>query len=130
MSTATRAVDISKAWLAYVTDRFMLENGCIRPEVEEEYRRLESADSFTQDRELWRTYTDTLIDKILQSPPEMRRHIFATTDYRSLAYVQDRIQCGTELLTAMVQKGLQVNTEGIASLDDYFRMILLQRLEA
>ena len=74
MSTATSAVDISKAWLTYVTDRFMLENGCIRPEVEEEYRRLESADSFTQDRELWRTYTDTLIDKILQSPPEMRRH--------------------------------------------------------
>jgi hypothetical protein len=130
MSTATRAVDISKAWLAYVTDRFMLENGCIRPEVEDEYRRLESADSFTQDRELWRTYTDTLIDKILQSPPEMRRHFFTTTDYRSLAYVQDRIQCGTELLTAMVQKGLQVNTEGIASLDDYFRAILLQRPEA
>jgi hypothetical protein len=60
----------------------------------------------------------------------MRRHIFTTTDYRSLAYVQDRIQCGTELLTAMVQKGLQVNTDGIASLDDYFRVILLQRLEA
>ncbi len=130
MSTATSALDISKAWLTYVTDRFMLENGCIRPEVEAEYRRLESADSFTQDREMWRTYTDTLIDKILQSPPEMRRQLFATTDHRSLAYVQDRIQCGTELLTAMVQKGLQVNIEGMASLDDYFRVILLQRPEA
>jgi hypothetical protein len=130
MSTATSAQDISKAWLIYVTERFMLENGCIWPEVEAEYRRLESADSFTQDRELWRTYTDTLIDKILQSTPELRSQIYATTDYRSLAYVQDRIQCGTELLTAMVQKGLQINTEGMSSLDDFFRVILLQRLEA
>ena len=129
MSTTTSVQEISKAWLTYVTDRFMLENGCIRPAAEEEYRRLESADSFTQDRELWRTYTDTLIDKILQSPPELRRQLFATTDDRSLAYVQDRIQCGTELLTAMVQKGLQLNTEGMASLDAFFRVILLQRPE-
>ena len=127
MSTTMTAKEISEAWLAYVTDTFMLEEGCIRPEVEEEYKRLEGTDSITQERELWRTYTDTLIDRILESSPELRRQLLSTTDPRSLVYVQDRVQCGTELLTALVQKGLQINTEGMESTKDYFRQILLQK---
>ena len=127
MSTTMTAKEISEAWLAYVTDTFMLEEGCIRPEVEEEYKRLEGTDSITQERELWRTYTDTLIEKILECSPELRRQLLSTTDPRSLVYVQDRVQCGTELLTALVQKGLQINTEGMESTKDYFRQILLQK---
>ena len=127
MSTTMTAKEISEAWLAYVTDTFMLEEGCIRPEVEEEYKRLEGTDSITRERELWRTYTDTLIDRILESSPELRRQLLSTTDPRSLVYVQDRVQCGTELLTALVQKGLQINTEGMESTKDYFRQILLQK---
>ncbi|MBK5277184.1 MAG: hypothetical protein JJE30_19315 [Desulfuromonadales bacterium] len=127
MSTTMTAQEIGEAWLAYVTETFMLENGCVRPEVEEEYKRLESKDTITQERELWRTYTDELIDKILQSTPETRTELLSATDSRSLAYVQDRVQCGTELLTALVQKGLKLNMEDDASLPDYFRQILLQK---
>ncbi|NVN91568.1 MAG: hypothetical protein HXX11_13335 [Desulfuromonadales bacterium] len=126
MSTAMTAQEIGEAWLAYVTDTFMLEDGCVRPEVEEEYKRLESEDAFTQHRELWRSYTDNLIETILQTPAESRRQLFSTTDHRSLAYVQDRVQCGTEMLTALVQKGLKINVEGTEALPDFFRQILLQ----
>ena len=121
------AQEIGQAWLEYVTDTFMLEDGCVRTEVEEEYKRLESEDSITKDRELWRSHTDKLIEKILSGSAESRRQLYAMTDNRSLAYVQDRVQCGTELFTAMAQKGLKVNLEGVAALPDYFRQILLQR---
>jgi hypothetical protein len=127
MSTPMTSQEISQAWLVYVKETFMLENGCIRPEVEEEYKRLESTDSFTKERELWRTYTDALIDKILQTPAESRPQLLARTDHRSLAYAQDRIHCGTDLLIAFVQKGLQINLEGAESLPDFFRQILLQK---
>ncbi len=127
MDTAMTAQEIGQAWLAYVTDTFMLEDGCVRTEVEEEYNRLESEDSITKDRELWRSHTDKLIEKILSGSAESRRQLYAMTDNRSLAYVQDRVQCGTELLTAMAQKGLKVNLKGAEALPDYFRQILLQR---
>jgi hypothetical protein len=126
MSTTMTAQEIGEAWLVFVSETFMLENGCTRPEVQEEFMNLESSGSFTKDRELWRTYTDALIEKILQSPSEARPQLFSTTDHRSLAYVQDRIHCGTELLTALVQKGLQINLEKTSSLPDFFRQILLQ----
>jgi hypothetical protein len=121
------AQEIGQAWLEYVTDTFMLEDGCVRTEVEEEYKRLESEDSITKDRELWRSHTDKLIEKILSGSAESRRQLYAMTDNRSLAYVQDRVQCGTELFTAMAQKGLKVNVEGSDALPDYFRQVLLQR---
>lgn len=127
MSTTMSAQEIGKAWLEYVTDTFMLEGGCVRPEVEEEYKRLERADTITQERELWRVHTDELIDNILRSTPELRRQLLSSTDRKSLAYVQDRVQCGTELLTALVQKGMKLNLEDDASLPDFFRQILLQR---
>ena len=129
MDTTMTAKEISEEWLKYVTETFLLRDGCVRPEVEAEYRRLESTDSFTMDRELWRSYTDTLIQKILDASPESRQQLYSDTDHRSLAYVQDRVQCGTELLIALVQKDLQVNTGGIASLEDFFRQILLQKPE-
>jgi hypothetical protein len=129
MDTTMTAKEISEEWLRYVTETFLLRDGCVRPEVEAEYRRLESTDSFTMDRELWRSYTDTLIQKILDASPESRQQLYSDTDHRSLAYVQDRVQCGTELLIALVQKDLQVNTGGIASLEDFFRQILLQKPE-
>ena len=130
MSTTMTAHEIGEAWLAYVTEMFMLEDGCVRPEVEEEYKRLELTDTITEQRELWRGYTDELIVNILQSSPEIRRQMLSTIDPKSLAYVQDRIQCGTELLTALVQKGLQINMEGASSQSDFFRQMLLQRPEA
>lgn len=127
MSTAMTSKEIGGAWLAYVADTFMLENGSSRPEVEEEFKRLESTDAFTQERELWRNYTDALIERILQSTDEERRQLLAATDARSLSYVQDRIQCGTDLLAVLVSKGLKINVEGNESLPDYFRQILLQK---
>jgi hypothetical protein len=127
MSTAMTAQDISQEWLSFVTETFMLENGCISQETQEEYKRIESADEFTKYREMWRTYTDDLIDNILRSTGETRLQLLSTTDIRSLAYVQDRILCGTELLTAMVRKGLQINLEETSSLPDFFRQVLLQK---
>lgn len=127
MERAMTAQEIGQAWLTYVTDTFLLEDGCVRTEVEEEYKRLESEGIITKDREVWRSHTDKLIEKILSGSAESRRQLYAMTDNRSLAYVQDRVQCGTELLTAMAQKGLKVNLGGAEALPDYFRQILLQR---
>src|SRR6266568_4696669 len=108
MSTTLTAVEIGEAWLGYVNDGFMLENGCIRSEVQEEYQLLESADDITTYRELWRSYTDEMIDKILLCPADERAELLESIDARSLANVQDRIQVGTELLMAMAQKGLKL----------------------
>jgi len=127
MATKMAAQEIGEAWLTFVSETFMLEDGCIRPEVQEEYRRIEDTDTFAKGRELWRDYTDALIDRILQSQCEERSQLLIATDYRSLAYVQDRIHCGTDLLTALVQKGLQINLEGAESLPDFFRQVLLQK---
>lgn len=127
MSTTMTALEIGEAWLGYVTDTFVLENGCIRPEVQQEFQRLESNDTIRQERELWRAHTDALIDKVLQYPAELRPQLLAATDARSLAFVQDRIQSGTELLAALAQKGLKLNMEqGEASLPGFFRQLLLQ----
>jgi hypothetical protein len=126
MSTAMNAHEIGGAWLTFVAETFMLKDGCIRLDVQEEYVTIESTDTFAKGRESWRDYTDALIDKILQSPPDLRPQLISSTDCRSLAYVQDRIHCGTELLTALARKGLQVNLEEASALPDFFRQILLQ----
>jgi hypothetical protein len=124
------AQEISQAWLSYVSDTFMLSDGCIRPDVQEEYVKIECNETFARQRGLWRSYTDDLIDKIIQCPPEARSELLASTDYRSLAYVQDRIQCGTDLLTALVQIGLQINLESDdTSLPDFFRQVLQQKMQ-
>jgi hypothetical protein len=127
MSTVMTAVEIGEAWLGFVTETFELQDGCIRPDVEEEFQSLESTNAIDGQRPLWRNYTDELIDKILRCPPELRTRLLDGTDRRSLAYVQDRIQAGTELLTALAHKGLQLNLEnGADSLPEYFRHLLLQ----
>lgn len=129
MSTTINAQEIGKEWLAFVTAAFMLKDGAIRPDVQDEYNRLESTDTITRERELWRNHTDALIDNILGcSTLEIRKELLSGTDSRSLAYVQDRIQCGTELLIALAQKGLQINLGETTSLQDYFRLILQQKL--
>jgi hypothetical protein len=127
MNTTMTAQEIGEAWLTFISETFLLENGCNRPEAQEEYADIERTHTFARGRESWRSYTDTLIERILQCPPEVRSQLYSATDSRSLAYVQDRIHCGTGLLTALVQKGLQINLEGASSLPDFFRLILLQK---
>ena len=129
MSSVMTAQEIGQAWIAYISDIFMLDNGSISPGVEEESKELESKDAITQERELWRSYTDELIERILQSPTDARRELLTATDVRSLAFVQDRIQCGTDMLTVLIQKGLKINLEGESALPDFFRQVLLQKQE-
>ena len=130
MTTTMTANEISEAWLIYVNDMFMTENGCNRPSVVEEFKRLDTSGKLMQTREDERVDADELIEEILQTPAESRSKLYSTIDSRSLALVNDRVQCGTQLLIGFVQKGQQINTEGMASLEDFFRQILLQRPEA
>jgi hypothetical protein len=130
MSTTKTAKEISEAWLTYVNDLFMTENGCNRARVVEEFKRLDASGKLMQAREDGRVETDELIEEILRTPAESRDKLYCTFDSRSLLLVNDRVQCGTELLIGFVQKGQQINTEGLASLEDFFRQILLQRPEA
>jgi hypothetical protein len=108
----------------------MSENGCNRPDIIEEYRRLDSSGMLMQARESRRTDTDELIDAILQNPLESRDNFFSQFDSRALSLVNDRIQCGTKLLMGFVEQGRQIDTAGMASLEDFFRQILLQRPDA
>lgn len=124
--TTVSAQEIGTAWLAYVSDTFLLQDGNIRPDVQEEYLELEESGTFRTHREIWRSYTDELIEKIIGCPSESRSELLAATDRRSLAYVQDRIHCGTDLLATLAQKGLQVNLAD-QGLQDFFRQVLLQR---
>ncbi len=130
MSTTMNAKEISEAWLIYVNDTFMTENGCNRPHVVEEFERLDTSGKLMQARENGRIDTDELIDEILRTPEESRGKLYSTINSKSLALVNDRVQCGTQLLIGFVQQGRQINTEGVASLEDFFRQMLLQRPEA
>lgn len=130
MSTTKSAKEISEAWLTYVNDRFMTENGCNRARVVEEFKKLDASGRLMQAREDGRIETDELIEEILRTPAESLDKLYCTFDSRALLLVNDRIQCGTELLIGFAQKGQQINTEGMASLEDFFRQILLQRPEA
>ena len=127
MSTAMTAKEISEAWLTFVNDTFMIENGCGRPDVDEEFKRLEGCDQLGLMRERHRFTTDTFITEILNSAPESRREMFSITDSKSLALIQDRIQCGTQLLIGFVQQGAQIKIEGEQELDEFFRQMLLQK---
>ena len=128
MNTNITAMQMGKEWLDYVATTFILENGSFSLSVKAAFERLESNDTITQERELWRNHTDELIEKIIQcDSPEAKQELYSITDPRSLAFVQDRIQCGTELLIALANKGLQINLGEKISLADYFRLILLQK---
>lgn len=127
MGTTSTAKEISESWLAFVNDTFMTEYGCNRASVAEEVKRLDGSGELMQAREAGRTETDALIGEILRTPAEARTALYSTTNSRALALVSDRVQCGTQLLTGFVQQGVRINTEGIDSLEDFFRQILLQR---
>jgi len=120
--------DVGAAWLSYVTDTFLLEEGTISPQVQSEYQRLAETDAINEERELWRAYTDEMIVRILQCPAESRSQLLTAIDARSLAFVQDRIQCGTELLIALAQRELKLNVgQDAASLPHFFEKMLLQQ---
>jgi len=130
MGTTMTAKEISKAWLTFVDDTFMTEYGCNRPTVIEEVKRLDGSGELMQAREAGRIETDELIGEILRTSAESRTAMYSTTSSRALALVNDRVQCGTQLLTGFVQQGVRIDTEGSESLEDFFRQILLQRPEA
>jgi len=127
MDTAMTAKEISEAWLTFVNDTFMIENGCGRPDVDEEFKRLEDCGQLGLLRERNRFTTDMYITQTLNSEPELRSKMFSITDSRSLALVQDRIKLGTQLLVGFVQQGVQIKIEGEEALDEFFRQMLLQK---
>lgn len=128
MSTTMTAKEIGEAWLGFVADTFMIEDGCGRPEADAELKRLDGSSELKQVRETGRTATDTLISEILNSPPESRRELFAATDPKALALVYDRIHSATRILTGMVQEGTQIKTGETPQLAEFFRQMLLQKL--
>jgi len=126
MSTAMTAKEISEAWLTYINDTFMIENGCGRPDVDEEFKRLEGCGDLGMMRERDRTTTDMYITELLNCEPEPRSTMLSSTDARSLALVQDRIKSGTQLMIGFVQQGVQINIEE-ESLENFFLQMLLQK---
>jgi len=127
MSTAMSAKEISEAWLKYIEETFMVENGCGRPDVDEKFKRLEESGELGSARERDRVSTDMLIAEILKNAPESRSKMFSITGPGPLALVHDRIQCGTQLLIGFVQKGVQINIEGEQALEEFFRQMLFQK---
>ena len=129
MSIAMTAKEISEAWLKYIEDTFLVENGCDRPDVGEKFKFLEESGELGLARERDRVTTDMLLAEILNGTPESRSKMFSIIGPGSLALVRDRIQCGTQLLVGFVQKGVQVNIEGEGeqALEQFFRQMLFQR---
>ena len=127
MSDAMTAKEISEAWLTFVNDTFMVENGCGRPDVGEEFKRLEECDQLGLMRERHRFATDMFIAETLNCTPEARSEMFSITDSKSLALVQDRIKCGTQLLIGFVQQDVQIKIEGEQALEEFFQQMLLQK---
>ena len=128
MSTAMTAKEISEAWLAFINDTFMVENGCGRPDSEDELKRLEGAGMLGYMRERDRITTDMLIAEILKcDSQDSRIKLFSITGSTSLALVQDRVQCVTQLLIEFVKKDIQINIEEEKGLEEFFRQMLFQR---
>jgi hypothetical protein len=127
MSDTMTAKEISEAWLTFVNDTFMIENGCGRPDVDEEFKRIEGSDQLGLMRERHRFATDLFITETLNNTPEKRIEMFSITDSKSLALIQDRIQCGTQLLIGFVQQDVQIKIEGEQALEEFLRQILYQK---
>lgn len=127
MSTAITAKEISEAWLKYIEETFMVENGCGRPDVDEKFKYLEKSGELGTARERDRVPTDMLITELLNGTPESRSKMFSITGAETLALVHDRIQCGTQLLIGFVQKDVQIKIDGEQALEDFFRQMLLQK---
>ena len=127
MSMTITAKEIGEAWGAFVTDVFMIGDRSGRPDVDAELRRLEERGELGQVREAQRSATDTLLDKILQGAPETRRELIASADCASLALVYDRVKCGTQLLTGIVQQDVELESGEMPPLPKFFRQMLLQK---
>ena len=129
MSKIMTAKEIGEAWLDYVADTFSMRDGGGYPEIVAELKRLEVFGDLQQTREEKRAETDKLIDAILQCPPEKRFFLFTASDRTTMALVYDRIQCGTQVMVQLAQRGSQINTGEETSLDEFFRRMLLQKLD-
>jgi hypothetical protein len=129
MTTIITAQEIGEAWLDYVADTFQIRDGRGYPEIDEELKRLEVFEDLKQVREEKRAETDKLIDAILQCPPEKRFFLYTGSDRTTMALVYDRIQGGTQVMLQLAQRGSQINTGEESDLAEFFRRILLQKLE-
>lgn len=130
MSATMSAKEISEAWLAFVNDTFMPEEGSSNSkEGDEMLRQLEESETLQSARETWRIGTDKLIEEILAATPETRRDIFSKMNPTAVALVHDRIQCVTEVMLGLTQQGLQITAEAGPALAEFFRQMLLQKTE-
>jgi hypothetical protein len=124
------AKEISEAWLAFVNETFMPEEGSSNSkEGDEMLRQLEESETLQSARETWRIGTDKLIEEILAATPETRRDIFSKMNPTAVALVHDRIQCVTEVMLGLTQQGLQITAEAGPALAEFFRQMLLQKTE-
>ena len=128
MSATMSAKEISEAWLAFVNDTFMTDEGSSsRQEGDEMLKLLEESEKLQSERETWRVHTDKLIEEILESAPESRRDILSGMNPTAMALVHDRILCVTKLMAGFVQQDLKIKTEGGPDLAELFRQMLLQK---
>lgn len=128
MSATLTAKEISEAWLAFVKDTFMTDEGSSsREEGDEMLKMLVESEKLQSQRETWRAHTDKLIDEILASAPDSRREILSGMNPTAMALVNDRIQCVTEVMIGLSQKGLQIKADEGSDLTDFFRQMLLQK---
>lgn len=127
MSNVMTARQIAENWLVWVEQNFLLSEGTMRAQVAAEWQRLSETNSIREERPLWRSYTDQIIGHILDCPLEARGKLLDAIDARALAFVQDRIQSGTELLTGLVHQELSLKVaQGPQALPEFFRQLLLQ----
>jgi len=122
------AKEIGETFVAFVTDLFMIPEGCSKPEVDAELVALEDSGELQQAREDSRADIDALIDRILSCTAEQRAELFLKTDPRTLALVYDRVQCGTHIMIGMAQKGVAVSKKDMPPLPEFFRKMLVQKL--
>lgn len=128
MVNTVSAKDIGEAFVAFVTDVFMVPEGCSKPEVDEELIRLEGSGELVQARKDRRTAVDTLISEILSCSPEPRSALFLQADPTTLALVYDRVQFGVKTMIEMRDKGVVLPSIGVPPLPEFFRKLLLQKL--
>jgi hypothetical protein len=130
MSANMSAKEISEAWLAFVSDTFMTEEGSSSSkEGDEMLRQLVESEKLQYARETWRTQTDKLMEEILAGTPETRSDILSELNPTAMALVHDRIQCVTEVMIGLTQQGLQITAEGGPVMTAFFRQMLLQKTE-
>lgn len=126
METIT-AKEIGEKFVAFVTEVFMIPEGCSRPEVGEELIRLGDSGELQQVRKDRKNDTDALIDEILSCSPGSRPELFLKTDSTTLALVYDRVHCGTHSMIEQAGKGVEMPRKGMPPFPVFFRQVLLQK---